>query len=270
MTRALICLPLCLLCMSDSSSMEPPSAAAFRDVADSGNPPPRQAEMERLAKSDPIAFLKECIRRYDRDVKGYTATLRKQERIEGHLEGSEVVEVSFRDKPLSVLMSWKEGTRRAAAVLYVKGENRDQLLVRPAGRLSLVGVVARPVNGSDAKKASRYPVTESGIKVGMQRTLVSWEKAKKADALYIEYLGVKKIKEAGDRPCWVLRRTRYAAPEEDGITQLTIYVDTDSWLQVGNILKGEEDKLIGEYFFRDIKINPHFPPGTFSRDALRR
>ncbi|MHB1425292.1 MAG: DUF1571 domain-containing protein [Gemmataceae bacterium] len=270
MRHALVYLPLCLLCTSDSSSMEPPSTAAFREVADSGNPLPREAEMERLAKSDPIAFLKECIRRYDREVKGYTATLRKQERLNGHLERSEVIDLAFRDKPFSVLLRWKEGERRAAATLYVKGENRDQLLVRPAGVLSFAGIVVRDPNGSDAKKEGRYPLTEFGIKIGMQRTLASWERANKANALHVDYLGVKEIKEAGSRPCWVLRRTRYAAPEEDGITQLTIYIDRDNWLQVGNVLKGEEGKLIAAYFFRDIKINPDFPPDTFTRDALKR
>lgn len=270
MRRAFLCLPLCLLCISDSSSTEPPAAAIFRDVADSGKALPSEADMERLAKNDPIAFLKECIRRYDREVKGFTATLRKLERIDGRLQRSEVIDVAFRDNPFSVLMRWKEGARRASATLYVKGENRDQLLVRPAGVLSVAGIVARDPNGSDAKKGGRYRLTEFGIKIGMQRTLASWERAGNANALHVEYLGVKRIKEAGGRPCWVLKRTRYAEPEDDGILELTTYIDKDSWLQVGTLLKGEEGKLIGEYYFYDLKINPDFQAGAFSRDALKR
>jgi hypothetical protein len=270
MKRALICLPFCLLCTSDSSSVAAPQSATFRDVADSGSPLPSEAEMERLAKNDPIAFMKECIRRYDREVQGYTATLRKQERHEGQLQRSEVLDVAFREKPFSVFLRWKEGERRAAAVLYVKGENRDQLLVRPAGFRAVAGIVARDPKGEDAKQAGRYPLTEFGIKIGMQRTLASWESAKKDNRLHVQYLGVKKIKELGDRPCWVLRRTRYAAPEVDGITEATFYIDQESWLQVGTVLKGEEGKLIGEYFFRDVKLNPDFPTDTFTRDALKR
>jgi Protein of unknown function (DUF1571) len=271
MRYSFICLPLCLLCISDSSSTESPPASSFREVVDRGHPLPSAAEMEHLVKTDAIAFLKECIRRYDREVKGYTATLQKQERIDGRLERTEVIDVAFRETPFSVLMKWKEGGRRAEAVLYVNGENRDQLLVRPAGFLSFAGIVPRSPNGSDAKKAGRYPLPEFGIKIGMQRTLASWEKAKKADALHVEFLGVKKIKEAGDRPCWVLKRTGYAAPEEkEGITGLTTYIDKDSWLQVGTVLKGEENQLVGEYFFRDIKINPAFPVVTFTPNALQR
>jgi hypothetical protein len=270
MRRLLLCLPLCLVCTSDSSSTEPRCTTIFRPVADTGKPLPSEAAMERLAKTDPIAFLEMCIRRYDREVHGYTATLRKQERIDGQLERSEVIDVAFREDPFSVLMRWKEGTRRAAATLYVKGENKDQLLVKPAGVLAVAGIVTRDPNGRDAKKAGRYPLTEFGIKIGMQRTLESWQKARKQDALHITFLGEKRIKEAGDRPCWVLRRTDYQKPEEDGITGLTVYIDKETWLQVGSIIKGAEGRLIGEYFFRDIKINPRFEPGTFTREALKR
>jgi hypothetical protein len=270
MRRALICLPLCLLCTSDYSSVAALSDGAFRDVADSGNPLPNEAEMEQLAKEDPIAFLQECIRRYDREVQGYTATLYKQERIGGRLQPSEVIDVAFREKPFSVLLRWKEGARRAAAVLYVKGENRDQLLVRPAGILSVAGIVTRDPNGEEAKQSGRYPLTEFGIKIGMQRTLASWEKAKKDDALHVEYLGVQKIHELGGRPCWVLKRTRYAAPTAEGIMESTFFFDKDNWLQVGSLLKGEEGKRIGAYFFRDLQINPEFSNDMFSREALKR
>ena len=270
MRRALVCLPLCLLCTSDSSSLAGSLPAAFREVADSGGALPSAAQMERLAKNDPIAFLKECIRRYDREVHGFTATLHKQERTDERLQRSEEIDVAFREKPFSVRMKWKEGARKAAAVLYVKGENRDQLLVKPAGVLSVAGIVTRSPTGDDAKKSGRYPLTEFGIKIGMQRVLASWEKAKKDNALHVEYLGVKEIKETGGRSCWVLKRTGYTEPDKGGVTESTLYFDKDNWLQVGTILKGQENQLIGEYFFRDIKINPDLPDSTFSREALKR
>jgi hypothetical protein len=266
----LLCLTVGLVFISGSSSTEPQGSTSFRDVPDNGDALPSEDAMERLAKKDPIAFLETCIRRYDREVKGYTTTLRKQERLEGRLERSELIDVAFREDPFSVLMRWRGRAERASAVLYVKGQYGDQLLVRPAGILAVAGIVTRDPNGRDAKKSGRYPLTEFGIKIGMQRTLASWQKTHKEGELHIEYLGVKRIREAGDRPCWVLKRTRYKEPEADGITELTVYIDKENWLQVGNVLKGEEGRLIGEYFFRDIKLNPDFKPGTFTREALKR
>lgn len=270
MRMSLLCLPLCLLCISDSSSTQPPPPATFRDVADNGNPLPRESEMERLARTDPIAFLEACIRRYDREVKGFEAILIKKERIDGKIEPSEVIDVAFRESPFSVLMKWKEGARKAAATLYVKGENRDQLLVRPNGVFAFAGIVTRDPNGTDAKKGGRYPLTEFGIKIGMQRALASWKNAAKEEKLHVEYLGIKRLKEAGDRPCYVLRRTGYAKAEEDGVREFTMYVDKDTWLQIGSILKGKDGKFIASYFFRDVKSNPDFKDNTFTREALRR
>ena len=40
-------------------------------------------------------------------------------------------------------------------------------------------------------------------------------------------------------------------------------------MQVGSTLKGADGQLLGEYFFRDIELNPEFKPDTFTREALR-
>lgn len=270
MRRLFLCLPICLMFLSGLSSREPPAITTFADVSDNGDSLPSEAAMERLAKSDPVAFLETCLRRYDREVKAYTAILRKQERIDGELQRSEIIDVAFREDPFSVLMNWKEGARRAAALLYIKGENQGQLLIRPAGVLAVAGIVQRDPYGVDAKKGGRYALPEFGIKIGMQRTLKSWVKAQKDKSLNVEFLGEKRVKEAGDRPCWVLRRSRYKKSEDDGIAGLTTYIDKETWLQVGTVLKKENGDLVGEYFFRDIKLNPDFPAGTFTRDALKR
>jgi hypothetical protein len=275
MRRLLLCLPVCFILVPEgtprsdsfSSAAEP---LPLREVVDDGSPLPSPAALERLAQTDPVAFLATCIKRYDREVKAYHLTLQKQERIAGKLQRTEVTEVAFREKPFSVLMSWKEGARLAQRVLYIKGENNDKLLVKPAGLASLIGVVERDVDGADAKQSGRYPMTEFGIKVGMQRTLAAWEDARQQNALHIDYLGIKAIKELEDHPCYVFRRTRYKKPEDDGITDLTVYFDQENWLQTGSVLKGAERQLIGEYFFRTIQLNPEFKPDPFTREALRR
>ena len=77
------------------------------------------------------------------------------------------------------------------------------------------------------------------------------------------------MKEVGDRLCWKLKRTGYKQPEDaDGVTDLTLYVDTENWMQVGSTLKGADGRLLGEYFFRDLELNPDFKADTFTREAV--
>src|SRR5262245_49504082 len=98
------------------------------DFKDDGKSLPTPAQLEALAGKDPIGFLKYCLRRYEREVKDYSLTMQKQERINGNLEKKELVEVAFRENPHSVFMQWTEGARLAQRALYVQGENNDRLI----------------------------------------------------------------------------------------------------------------------------------------------
>ena len=40
--------------------------------------------------------------------------------------------------------------------------------------------------------------------------------------------------------------------------------------EVGSMLKGAENELIGEYIFRDVKLNPTFKDDTFTREAVAK
>jgi hypothetical protein len=267
-------LTLCLAVVPDFPPPPGPPASAtpLAAVQDDGAPLPDAAGLERLARTDPVAFLEACVRRYDREVRGYRTTLQKRERLQGKEQPTEVIDAAFLEKPFRVRMDWREGAGRAVSVLYVQGENDGKLLARPAGALAyrLTGILARDPEGPDARAAGRYPITGFGIKIGTQRILASWRAAQKKGQLHVEYLGRQRVAEAGDRMCYVLRRRPYARPEEDGILDLTMHVDVETWLQVGTVLKGEDNRLIGEYFFRDIRLNPDIPPETFTRQALEK
>ena len=61
--------------------------------------------------------------------------------------------------------------------------------------------IEKDPNGKDAEKSGRYPISQFGLKMALQRTLKSWKDAKKDNALNVEYLGVKKIKETDNHKC---------------------------------------------------------------------
>jgi hypothetical protein len=277
MRRLLLLLPLVFLIPDRQTSNSPSETIKFNDDPKVKLVEPD--EMEKLAKSDPVGFIENCLRRYKREVKGYTLTFEKQERINKKLQPTEVIAATYRQEPFSVLMRWEKGARLADAILYVEGQNQEKvdgemksmLLVHPSGVAGrLIPFVKRDPEGKEALQSSRYTIKGFGLEQGMLLTWNSWKNAQKEGELHIDYLGVVNVKEAGDRPCYKVRRTGYKQPEDDGITELTIYVDKETWLQVGSELKGKENQWIAKYYFRDIRINPEVKDEMFKAEALRK
>jgi hypothetical protein len=225
-------------------------------------------EGEPLPDPDPLAFMEKCLQRYDREVKAYTLVMEKRERVAGVLFPIEIVDCAFREQPFSVFMKWRAGARKAQAALYVQGQNKDQILIRPTGLLSFL-IVERSLDSPDVKTSGRYGIHEFGLKKAMQRVVGPWRAARARHTLHVAYEGVYRVPETGDRTCYKLHRTGYEQPEEDGITDLVLYIDTETWLQTGSVLHGADGRLIAEYYFRDIRLNPTLPPNQFSRAALK-
>jgi hypothetical protein len=238
-------------------------------VAGPPNPAAGPATPEPLPDPDPVAFLEKCLERYDRQgIQGYRALLHKQERIDGRLEPPEEIEVWYRAHPRSVFMHWLQGVRRADSILYVEGENGSKILVHPSG---LIGRIVREVpiapDSPAAHEAGRYSIRDFGLREGLERTVRQWQAARERGELQVAYLGVETVPETGGRPCYVLRRT-FTRSDEDGVTEATVFIDHETWFQVGTVQRGEGGTLIGEYLYRDIRLNPSFNPNQFEPSAL--
>lgn len=217
-----------------------------------------------------VAFLEDTVARYEREVAGYQVTLVKEERVNGALLPEERVVAWFREKPFSVRMEWKQGGGLAQAVLFVEGENEGKLLAQPAGLLALAGIKEYEPDSPEAKGSSRYPISEFGIQKGTLRTLKYWKLARDRGDLKVWDEGLVQVKELGGQTCRKIRR-RYASPEgKDGITEAVFYFDPASGLQVGSVLLDARRELIGRYFFRDLRLNPEYPAGVFTRAGLGR
>jgi Protein of unknown function (DUF1571) len=256
MLRLLICLPICL-----------PMAPTY--------PAPPVVDMlpaQRVEASDPaIAFLEACLMYCDKTVHSYLVTFRKQEYIGGTLRPLEVIEVSFRDHPYSVLFRWHQGQRLCSKALYVEGENKDKsgksqvLAYSPRLRTAL----PQDPEGYFAKQTSRYPMTRFGFRKTMTHVLETWKNAAAENALHVQYLGLFKVPETGGLTCHKFHRTNYARPEDDGVTELIVYIDRATLLQVGSIVYGKDGQLLGEYYWRDLKLMT-FPDSQFEPGILEK
>jgi hypothetical protein len=222
-----------------------------------------------LPVRDPVAFLARCLEHLDElKLTGYSTRLDKQERLEGKLQPSEDIEVLVRLEPYSVFMRWLRGARRADRALYVEGENDGKILVHPTGLAGeIAGVVSLALDSPAVRKDSRFGIKELGLRKTLARTLEDWRAGQARGKGRLEYLGLRTVREAGDRVCYTLRRTT-APPDPTGVVETTVYVDKENWLQVGTVLKGPNDELLGAYFYRDILFNPNFAADQFQPAAL--
>jgi hypothetical protein len=239
----------------------------FHEIGSRGGVP-----LENLLAAHPLTFLQMCLDRYDREVEGYSLIFRKRERVAGKLypaakDKYETVEVHFREHPFSVYMNWLKEPKLAQRALYVEGENDNKVIARPRGLLGAI-VVSRDVDSPDSKASGRYTINQFGLRLALQRTVDHMRKARDRGKLFVRYDGLVKLHEVGDRVCYKFVRTPYEPPEEDGVNELTVYIDRENWLQVGSVLRDADGQLIGEYFFSDIQLNPEFSEAQFTRDSV--
>lgn len=205
---------------------------------------------------------------------------------------------------IEVLTKWRSGAKKPLglaaeieATLFSErpapeGFGGKVVVWQPKALEFLGGPVSKPKdpNADLAKSLSRYCVRDAGLYRSMLRTFKAWETRQAAGELKFEYLG-KKAPEHIGRECHVVRRVcprveidafelGGTAPTDpkvvaaEGFTEVTIYIDIERWLQVGTELYRTEPDgtrvLVGAYYFRDVELNPSFPPDTFTTASFRK
>jgi hypothetical protein len=251
-----------------------------------------EEDLEVLARTDPIALLDACRRRAAR-LRGYKATLVKRERVGGRLHDEEVIRTWVRAEPYSVLMIWERGARdvlgtATEGTLYVAGENSGRVKVwRPSARLLPKLMDIHPTDpNSPARSASRYAITEGGLLHAPERTYRAWSEAQQAGRLHWAYEGKREVEEVGKRVCHVITRTADPPTVDpflmdepppdpsgrlaDASKTVTIMIDAVTWLQVGSRITNPDGELVGEYYFRDVELDPEFTPDQFTPAAFRK
>ncbi|HYV40059.1 MAG TPA: DUF1571 domain-containing protein [Gemmataceae bacterium] len=272
MVRTLMCLPLCLI-LAPSYPAETLALTGPESVRVFVTGPAVTDGLPDPAK-DILGFLEACLKRYDEKVKAYTLNFHKQERTLGTLHPWETIEVCYQDQPHRVFFDWQEGGRKPGAIkaLYAEGENKNGT----TGKSQIVALTNLGVtlntdpDSNDSKRSARYPLSEFGLKQAMQRVLEVWKAADKEKNLHVEYLGLHTLPKADGQICHKIHRHSFARPEgEDGVNDVILYIDRETLFQVGTILKGKDGELLGEYYFRNIQLNPTFGPEQFTKAMLK-
>ena len=244
---------------------------------------PSNEQFAILARTDPIAMMQASLSRYSCEIRGYTCTMQKQERLGGKLGLEEVIRVAFRDDPFAVLMKWERGAGLATATLYARGENNGKMKVR-----SFIGLnTDTDPTGRMARQSSRFAITDSGIYRGTLRSHRVWSASRDRGELKVAFAGTKTVLACGNRLCHVIVRTcdnpeidNFSLDEPDlrkvtdfpleALGKVTLMYDAETWLQVGTEIQRPDGSLLATYYFRDIVLNPTFDPQQFHPSALSK
>jgi hypothetical protein len=285
-----------------------PDAPEFTDTK---QPLAPAEEFEHLARTNPVELFAQCLARYQREVTALRATVQKQERVQGkpvhpEMPPVEVIELLVRgDVPdatthktaIEVLMKWKSGAKS-----FLGSEIRGTLFSeKPKAAGGLDGKVvtwrpdarfqkesfAVPPNNDLARGQSRYCIRDAGLYRSMLRTHAAWKARQGAGEFEFEYLG-KQVPEQIGRECLVIRRkckgvevdafevggAATGKPEQEGFTEVTVYIDAERRLQLGTELVRTEANgtrvLLGAYYFRDVHLNPPLAADAFALTELKR
>jgi hypothetical protein len=233
-----------------------------------------------------IRIAQEGLAKMERDVKDYSATLIKRERVggdgrgQGEVKEYEFLSVKIRNErtangqvatPFSVYLKYlKPNNIAGREVLYVKGANNGKLLAKEAG--GLIPSVWLPPDGFLAMRNQRYPITEIGIHNLVVKLIERATDDMRHGTAEVELLQNYKINK---RNCNVLSVTHPVKKPGFTFYHAKVYIDTElnvpvryeayDWPETPGKKLGVEE-LIEEYTYVDIKINQNFTDADFSSD----
>jgi hypothetical protein len=179
----------------------------------------KRVEPSDIAKAqhplDPaLAVARDGLTHIRANVRDYSCTLVKQERINGELNEPEYMYAEVRNRkvengkvvtPLSVYMYFlKPESIKGREVMYVEGRNNGKLVAHEANFLRNLGNVWLAPDGAIAMRGQLYPITEVGIENLVLKLIERGEKERSLGQCNVEFIRNAKI---NGRPCTVLQIT---------------------------------------------------------------
>lgn len=199
------------------------------------------------------------------NLKDYSATLVRRERVNGRLSGYEYVFVKIRHQPFSVYVYFlAPASVKGQEVIYIAGQNQGNLLAHKA---NMSVTVSLHPEGMVAMTGRNYPLTEIGL-VNLVRRLVE---VGQQDLQYgdceVKYFTSAKVNK---RPCTVIQVMHPTQRDVFRFHLARIFVDNELMTPIRYESydwprePGGEPELLEEYTYMDLKVNVGFTDEDFS------
>jgi hypothetical protein len=199
------------------------------------------------------------------NLKDYSGTLLRRERIRGKLSGYEYLSIKIRHEPFSVYAYFQAPAAvKGQEVIYVAGRNQGNLL---AHKPHMSVTYSLHPDGLIAMAGRHYPLTEIGLVNLVRRLVEVGQQDLKHGECEVTYFTNAKVDK---RPCTVIQvvhpsprdifRFHLARVFVDDALMVPIRYESHDWPREA----GGEPELIEEYTYRDLKLNNGFTDEDFS------
>lgn len=215
----------------------------------------------------------------EENIDDYTCTIVRRERIAGRLNGHEFIDAKIRHQktdehgvlePFSVYLRFTKPARvEGREALFVEGENAGKVFVRRGGeRMAHLSTFIKP-DSRLAMRDNRYPITEIGFQKMVDRLIEVVENDIKYDECEVSFFSNAKI---NDRVCTRIEVVHPKEREYFKFHRATVFVDEKNQLPIAYVSytwpekAGEKPRLLEEYVYTNIVLNPGLTDADFDRD----
>lgn len=267
-------------CVGPTIGQEPSAAGPPERVATFISPaeePPPAEENHPLLPA--LRLAQESRQAISENIRDYTCTMIRRERIAGKLGSYEFIDVKLRHEqtsggevttPFSVYLHFNKPARvEGREALYVAGRNAGKVFVKRGGqRMSYLSSFIKP-DSRLAMRENRYPITEIGFKRMVERLIEEIEKDLQYGECQVQFFTNAKV---GDRTCTRVEVVHPVERDHFSFHRAVVFVDEQDKLPVGYAAfywpeePGGEPRLLEEYIFTDIRLNVGLNDEDFDRD----
>lgn len=272
----------------------PPEAVAIarEQTADYEKDPPSDAKGAQQQQSlsggmlDSMETLKFCTlmlqdgARYMENMKDYTVSFHKEERINGDLQEPQTIDMKVQHSPhFAVYMKWRNG-ERGRQLLYSDEYEDGCMVVKFGGFKRLLPALKLDPTSTLAMAESRHPATQAGV-LGMIRQILKYreEDLKRGTGVSCVRLPDQEFDQT---KCYVFLLKYDSADVCDVYRKSILMLDAEhhiplmvrnfTWAADSTNLSEEElDKktLIEDYSFTGLNLSTKLADADFSRDNPR-
>jgi hypothetical protein len=216
-----------------------------------------------------VRVCKESLHSVEQNVRDYSCTLVKRERVDGDLGEPQHIFMKVRHEPFSVYMRFVRPFP-GREVLYVDGQNNNEMFVLEAGwKRSVLGKMSFHPENAVVMRGQKYPVT----RVGIRNLLAQLIKYNEADMQYAEceMTSNPEIKIAGRSTTMVQIthpiprqnfRSHIARVFFDNELRVPIHYDSYLWPEQQN----QQPPLEESYTYTNLKLNNGFTARDFDSE----